>query len=145
MDIIFFQYGSTNYWLVTYGTADARPGSAVNILSRTNNSRTFLEQIVNFKCHGGGGEWHALLADGMCRALEIFDPFLLGGARECNVQRYCIIVAMSPPYPGVNSLEGDHFSDLTVEQLAGKMKQVNRESSRLGGMSLQRKFSTACL
>ena len=67
------------------------------------------------------------------------------GVRECNVQRYCIIVAMSPPYPGVGSLEGDHFSDLTVEQLAGKMKQVNREFSHLGGMSLQRKFSAACL
>ena len=112
---------------MTYGTTDSRPGSAVNILCRTNNSRTFLDQIINFKCHGGGGEWHALLADGMGRALEIFDPLQQGGVRECNVQRYCIIVAMSPPYPGVGSFEGDHFSDLTVEQLADQMGQVNHQ------------------
>ena len=110
---------------MTYSTRDVYPGSAVNILCRTKNSRTFLERITNFRCHGGGGEWHALLADGMSIALEIFDPLHQGGVRECNVQRYCIIVAMSPPSPAAISLEGNQFCDLTIEELAVKMGQVS--------------------
>ena len=112
--------------MVTYGTTDAYPGPAVNILCRTNNSRKFLDQITNFRCQGGGGEYHALLSDGMSVALDIFDPLHEGGVRECNVQRYCIIVAMSPPYPNATSWEGNQFRDLTVDQLADKMGQVCR-------------------
>ena len=77
---------------MTYGTREARPGSAVKIVCRTRNSRKFLKEITEFKCHGGGGEWHTLLADGMSIALEIFDPSHEAGVRECNVKRYCIIV-----------------------------------------------------
>ena len=107
-----------------YGTTEVYPGPAVDVLCRTKNSRKFLNEIINFRCHGGGGEGHALLTDGMSVALEIFDSLQKGGVRECSVQRYCIIVAMSPPYPGATSLEGNVFCDLTIEQLALEMKQA---------------------
>ena len=111
--------------MVTYGTKDDYPHPPVNVLLDTTNSRVFLDKIQNFKCEGGGGEYYALLADGLSIALEILDT---SGHREfhrdCNVQRYCIIVAMAPPYPDTTSLEGNSFCDLTIDELAMKMGQV---------------------
>lgn len=109
--------------MVNYGPSLGFPGSGIYDAYCTRNSSSFSKHVKKLKLQGGGGECHTLLADGMSVALDLFDSLSIGRDKNCTVHKYCIIVGSYPPYP-TRSTESNAYCDMTVEELAVRMGQV---------------------